>query len=184
MCQHDFRGRRIFQHRNQDKWSLFWPHQPLDDFLFEKECLESLRHLRQRWKGRFQFQEAWRSSAEKQMIARLVDGRFEYRGADHDWQPLAFCANGTMRHGGAGEGTWDVRERRGQLWLGLFSETEATAYLPIVGEGVWRGQGRGPGFVELRPLSPRASDDDPSWRVAREPVVVIRVPPRRPLEPV
>src|SRR5262249_7498087 len=135
MCQHDFRGRRIFQHRNQDKWSLFWSHRPLDDFWFEKDCVESLRQLRQRWKGRFRFQEAWRSRADQQMRARLVHDRFEYRAAAHDRPPLVFAADGTVRHGRARAGTWDIKERRGQLWLGLFSEMAATAYLHFVGAG-------------------------------------------------
>jgi hypothetical protein len=159
MCQHDFRGRRIFQHRNQDKWSLFWSHRPLKDFWFEKECVESLRHLRQRWKGRFLFQEAWRSPAERQMIDRLVHDRFEYHDAAHAWHRLIFAADGTVRCRRARVGTWDVKERRGQLWLGLFSETAATAYLHYAGASLWRGQAVGP---EATPVELRACSRQPT----------------------
>lgn len=51
MCQHDFEGRRIFQHRNLAKWDLF-SNQQIAGFLFEPECQEYIRLLRQVWDGR------------------------------------------------------------------------------------------------------------------------------------
>lgn len=52
MCQHDFQGRRIFQHRNTAKWDLFQPNQRVKDFWFEDECLRYLAELRRVWNGR------------------------------------------------------------------------------------------------------------------------------------
>ena len=51
MCQHDFEGRRIFQHRNGDKWDLLLCNQRIPDFWFEKECLEYVRQLGEKWDG-------------------------------------------------------------------------------------------------------------------------------------
>jgi hypothetical protein len=51
MCQHDFEGRRVFQHRNTDKWNLFLRNRRVPDFWFEEECLDYIRDLRQRWDG-------------------------------------------------------------------------------------------------------------------------------------
>lgn len=48
MCQHDFDGRRIFQHRNLKKWRLDGNNPRIPGFLFEKECLLYLSHLRAR----------------------------------------------------------------------------------------------------------------------------------------
>lgn len=45
MCQHDFSGRRIFQHRNSAKWSLNG-NQHVEGFKREKDCLGFLRELR------------------------------------------------------------------------------------------------------------------------------------------
>jgi hypothetical protein len=45
MCQHDFKGRRIFQHRNLRKWSLNGNNPNTSGFLFEKECLQFIRRL-------------------------------------------------------------------------------------------------------------------------------------------
>jgi hypothetical protein len=47
MCQHDFAGRRIFQHRNSAKWSLKG-NQHVEDFEREKECLGFLNELKSR----------------------------------------------------------------------------------------------------------------------------------------
>jgi hypothetical protein len=49
MCQHDFQGRRIFQHRNLDKWNLHGLNRKIDGFLFEEECRGYLRDLQNRW---------------------------------------------------------------------------------------------------------------------------------------
>ena len=52
MCQHDLDGRRLFQHRNSDKWTLFATNRKVEGFLFEEECRQSLRELQQLWDSR------------------------------------------------------------------------------------------------------------------------------------
>jgi FkbM family methyltransferase len=52
MCQHDFEGRRIFQHRNLRKWNLHGENERISGFEFEEECLAFLNELRGRWDGR------------------------------------------------------------------------------------------------------------------------------------
>jgi FkbM family methyltransferase len=54
MCQHDFSGQIIFQHRNMRKWSFFGWNENIPGFQFEAECLRFLDLLRQRWDGRIQ----------------------------------------------------------------------------------------------------------------------------------
>lgn len=51
MCQHDFGGRRIFQHRNSHKWDLFAANKRVEGFLHEEECRGYLRMLRKLWDG-------------------------------------------------------------------------------------------------------------------------------------
>jgi hypothetical protein len=51
MCQHDFHGRRIFQHRNSDKWDLFLRNKHIQGFLLESECREHIKRLQQLWDG-------------------------------------------------------------------------------------------------------------------------------------
>jgi len=52
MCQHDFSGKRIFQHRNQDKWNLFLTNKHVSGFWHESKCREFIRDLQVRWDGR------------------------------------------------------------------------------------------------------------------------------------
>ena len=75
MCQHDFQGRRIFQHRNTDKWDLFLRNRPIRGFRFDKECRDYLVQLRRVWDGGM-------SSTAKgslRMPARSRRGRRELR---------------------------------------------------------------------------------------------------------
>ncbi|MBI4324373.1 MAG: hypothetical protein HY674_03840 [Chloroflexi bacterium] len=51
MCQHDFVGRRIFQHRNLHKWSLEGANARVADFWEEEACLAHLEQLRSLWNG-------------------------------------------------------------------------------------------------------------------------------------
>ena len=52
MCQHDFEGNRIFQHRNTDKWNLFLLNRRVPGFQHEDQCREYVRQLQRQWDGR------------------------------------------------------------------------------------------------------------------------------------
>lgn len=52
MCQHDFEGNRIFQHRNMAKWDLLGENPRIPGFLYENECREFIAELRGLWNGR------------------------------------------------------------------------------------------------------------------------------------
>lgn len=49
MCQHDFSARRIFQHRNMDKWNLK-RNKRIEGFWYEEECRSYLNKLRAVWR--------------------------------------------------------------------------------------------------------------------------------------
>ena len=51
MCQHDFEGNRVFQHRNMDKWNLLLTNKPVPGFRYEAECREFVRRLWRIWDG-------------------------------------------------------------------------------------------------------------------------------------
>jgi ADP-heptose:LPS heptosyltransferase len=51
MCQHDFNGRRIFQHRNTDKWDFFLHNKRVKGFLFDEECRTYIKQLQGIWDG-------------------------------------------------------------------------------------------------------------------------------------
>jgi len=51
MCQHDFHGNWLFQHRNMAKWHLLEENPRIPGFLFEPQCREFLKELRGQWNG-------------------------------------------------------------------------------------------------------------------------------------
>jgi hypothetical protein len=50
--QHDFSGRRVFQHRIGDKWRLDGKNRHIADFWFEDLCRHFIAELAARWSGR------------------------------------------------------------------------------------------------------------------------------------
>lgn len=66
--QHDFEGRRVFQHRNVEKWNLSGRNRPIPDFWHEKECLEFLHELAGQWDGQI----AWLKEAQAKAAAAVA----------------------------------------------------------------------------------------------------------------
>jgi hypothetical protein len=52
LCQHDFEGGRLFQHRIMYKWNLFESNPWISGFFLENECRAFLEELRSVWNGR------------------------------------------------------------------------------------------------------------------------------------
>jgi ADP-heptose:LPS heptosyltransferase len=71
MCQHDFKGRRIFQHRNVEKWDLFF-NRRIKGFRLEKECLGLIRDLRRAWDGRILSPAGGKAPAQSRRIRRAI----------------------------------------------------------------------------------------------------------------
>src|SRR5439155_12161350 len=51
MCQHDFEGNRVFQHRNTDKLNLFLANKRVPGFRYEAQCRKYVKQLQQIWDG-------------------------------------------------------------------------------------------------------------------------------------
>lgn len=49
MCQHDFEGRRVFQHRNSHKWKVNGSNRAVRGFRFETQCFHFLRELNRKF---------------------------------------------------------------------------------------------------------------------------------------
>ncbi|MCX6927631.1 MAG: hypothetical protein NT154_31145, partial [Verrucomicrobia bacterium] len=49
LCQYDFNGRRVFQHRKFDKWNLFRCNQRDREFLLQEVCFAWLEGIRHNW---------------------------------------------------------------------------------------------------------------------------------------
>lgn len=75
MCQHDFQGRRIFQHRNTDKWDLFLRNRRVAGFQFEDECRSYVRQLQRIWSGGLQLKENRSVTIARRAVGRASRAR-------------------------------------------------------------------------------------------------------------
>ncbi len=149
MCQHDFDGKRVFQHRNGRKWSLYANSQ-VPGFEREAECVGIIKELRYAWSPAAQ---TLPTDADRTAIAALDGRRFEYHRVGYDHRPMVFRGDGTFSLGGAGcERYWTVRDGRlliagddGRLTMDLASTTD----------GGWEGRWLVYEMMEIR-LEPRA----------------------------
>jgi hypothetical protein len=104
MCQHDFEGNRLFQHRNMRKWELNDRNERVPDFWLEDACLEFLDELRGRWSV------ADTSIADKHLgvlSSSIVQQRhYTYCRVGSDSRRIALLEHGDIS---AGHGAWEKR---------------------------------------------------------------------------
>jgi len=163
LCQHDFEGNRLFQHRIMYKWNLFGENPWISGFFFENECRAFLEELKLVWNGRCR-DDAFVSPA----LARLpvtrdllntawllqlpqasrqanrggtVDIREPVADQSGIWMELTFNKNGTFCNRGGNEkaGTfWDLKDSARGLRLTLSGEDGPRVSLKQVQTG-WHG---------------------------------------------
>ena len=75
ICQHDFSGRRILQHRCLDKWTLFG-NRHVADFRQEELCLAVANELSQVWNP-MSWPNRRLTNADRELTEQLVGSRFE-----------------------------------------------------------------------------------------------------------
>ncbi len=163
MCQHDFDGERLFQHRNLDKWLFGGGNHRLPDFRFEEDCFGFLADLRQRWHGYLpgqnRFAPAGGHSAEVlDAAAHLGETGFIYRRVGYDERPMSFLPDGTVGDGAAGcEMFWNLRHVDHSVVLELSADRDLTARLTRQPNGFWRGEWvvHEKMSVELEPVAAR-----------------------------
>ena len=143
MCQHDFRGRRIFQHRNMAKWKLHG-NPRISGFSQEEACLRFLDELMPHWgaiSGLNIYRAEDKEPDEVSVAADLIGQRLIYERVGYDQRQMAFCANGSIGLGAAGmELFWDLRRIDGGLSLDIQSQESLTCRLMQGSDGVWRGR--------------------------------------------
>ena len=145
MCQHDFQGRRVFQHRNFAKWTLHAPNRRIHGFQHEEQCLAFLDELRAGWDGLGPGLRRWRperkSEIERAAAASLCTETWHYRRVGHDERPMSFRENGMVDRGAAScEVLWDIRTHEDRLFLEIFSTDQKTLAARLESDGVWRGR--------------------------------------------
>ena len=140
MCQHDFDGKVIFQHRNLAKWTLD-DNIKVDGFQYEEICLEFLNELKQKWNRRFAPAE-YIDVAEQQMHDCVAaQGFFMYERVSYDQRILRLAPGGVIDIGSAAcEEEWMLQHVAGKIQLVVLGSGKATCRLEQDGAGIWRGR--------------------------------------------
>ncbi|MGO8926566.1 MAG: glycosyltransferase family 9 protein [Limisphaerales bacterium] len=151
LCQHDFAGDRLFQHRIMYKWDLFAPNPWIPGFFLENECRAFLEELKRRWNGRC----GKRQVETRTMAAAAIDRELQRTlwllkvpkneaqkriRQPVPWMELRFDRNGTLRKG-ASEDTgvfWDVSRLATGWELTLSAGDGPRLKLKRAGRG-WQG---------------------------------------------
>jgi len=139
MCQHDFQGNRILQHRNFAKWRLRG-NRRVRGFEYERECLAFLQALHRQWSGRVGVPRS-PSPEEQALSAEIADTRlFEYVRVGHDRRLLELRPNHRIGQGGAlCEQEWWITTTEEGLALSIYGQDGLTCRLVRNGDPVWRG---------------------------------------------
>lgn len=135
MCQHDFDGRRIFQHRNMKKWR-FKNNETVGGFEHEEACLAFIADLTARWSPAAQ---TLPRDADREDMAKVVGKPFLYvRVGYGSGREMVFDADGTISKGAAGcERYWTMRS--GEL---LIADDGGRLMMELSQDknGVWSGK--------------------------------------------
>jgi hypothetical protein len=144
MAQHDLQGRRLFQHRNLDKWRLHPPNLRIAGFHREEECRAHLAELEERWRPATAERLRWRAEGKPEhllsLAASLVRETYRYHRVGHDHRTMSFRPDGRVGDGSAGcEVYWTLHESSEGPVLEISSMEAVTCRLRRDARGVWRG---------------------------------------------
>lgn len=160
MCQHDFQGCRLFQHRNMDKWRYDGRNLRIQDFHLEDLCLGLLAELQLNWSGRVHWP-ALPSHQEALLIERYGDRVYQYERVGYDSRRLELRRDRTVGEGVADrEQLWTITTVSGVPSLVLLGEDTPTCRLTPHNDG-WQGHWyhgeRMP--IRLHPLADREAEE-------------------------
>lgn len=139
MCQHDFIGRRVFQHRNLAKWSL-GENRRVEGFEYEKECLEFVDQLRPH-ERLVAGAPHWNPRHAEDLVGRSA----VYHRVGFDRRSMVFAHDGTIGEGACSmERFWSIEESAGERRLAVYGKDGLTAefYQDSRNKSVWRGRWR------------------------------------------
>jgi len=170
MCQHDFSGERIFQHRNMAKWNLFEPINRISDFWLEKGCYKSLAVLQFLWTPGEKvprYIHKCKELKELSIAKELIGPDWRYSRIGYDERLMSFLDTGLIGKGMAvNEVFWDVIDEDGMVVCHISSLIEITCRLTLCDDGVWRGK-----WIDWEQMPIEISKAD-AWKPTRSSSVI------------
>ena len=141
VCQHDFAGQRIFQHRNRRKWVVYGFNAKIEGFREEERCFDYLAELRLIWNGRI-FNPPDATEATRQVEAELIEQRwFDYELVSIRIEPLELlpCNRIGEGHNEIESYWWLEDDGAGEIALIVGSDCRRSVRLTRDPFGVWHG---------------------------------------------
>lgn len=150
MCQHDFNGNVLFQHRNRRKWSLDGRNFEVEGFVEESRCYGYLDELRKVWNGKV-FSPPQAGPAAASTAAAIEEQKwFAYERVSDRKIPMEFLS--AHRIGAGRTNTvsywWTEEVADGTVELIIGNGDLAKLHLRCDPFGVWRG--KWPAYEEYR----------------------------------
>jgi len=145
MCQHDFDGRRIFQHRRNAKW-LIRRNRNLRGFMFESQCIGFIEQLSARWheiSGIHIYHPSRRTDGVTEAARQLCNRKWLYCRVGYDQRSMSFRPDGTVGDGAAAlERFWNIQELTEpyRIVLDIQSQECRTCRLILSLDGIWEGR--------------------------------------------
>lgn len=140
MCQHDFEGQRIFQHRNMAKWRLNPASNPrVDGFEHEEACLGWLAQLEGRG---IEPCLLGLSPLSDEAVALMGERQAIYTRVGYETRTIRLGRDGRIEGAGSCEAYWHLEGHNGSQQLTLLGEdgsVTATLFPAPNGSGQWRG---------------------------------------------
>jgi hypothetical protein len=166
VCQHDFEGRRIFQHRSLHKWLLRGANPRIEGFRHEDTCLGYLLDLHALWNGRVFAPPAPKPSAAAVAAELLACRHFEYELVSDRLRPLELLPGGRIGAGRTDDECywWMESAADGITELAIGEDLRNAVRLRRTPAGEWRGRWRTGNQTDviMIPAAGSAAADRPS----------------------
>jgi hypothetical protein len=138
MCQHHPDGRRMFQHRNLQKWKLHGFNPRMEGFVEEDTCFRFLEELRSRWTGRVMTPppaDDEMRSIEQDMIAART---FKLETVSVGSETVELLPHNLMRRPRGKPACWWLSRENGIVTLRIGEDPVISQRLERYGPHYWR----------------------------------------------
>jgi len=138
MCQHDFKGNRVFQHRNMHKWSLL-TEKRIDGFMHEEDCFTFLKQLGDNWSNTLKGQLT--TPDEIVSFQEITQQQyFQYIRQGHDVRLMELLPNFTIGEGRDKlETRWSVVQKGSTILLNIYGAEGLICSLRKVAKNTFTG---------------------------------------------
>ena len=143
LYQHDFAGRRLFQHRNQDKWDYDGNNMRIPGFRHEERCMEFIAELRDRWDGIVRRYPVDYTTAERMAYDEVTSQHLlHYRHLGVESRLLQFRPDFTLGIGRSKwESHWEIeQDETGEVRLILSSPLRKMVVMDRGSDCSWSGR--------------------------------------------